>query len=53
MTNTFGFYTIKEIAKMLRMSRQAVDQKIRKLGIVVDRVGRTRVVTPTDLEKLK
>lgn len=46
------YYTIPEIAKMLKISRQAVDKRLQKEPVFFVRFGRTRVVKRADVLKI-
>lgn len=46
------YYTIPEIAKMLKISRQAVDKRLQKEPIFFVRFGRVRVVKKADVIKI-
>lgn len=52
MTHEKNLYTIKELAKMKQISRQAIDKRIRKSKIECERYGRTRVIKKEDLHLL-
>lgn len=50
MTNEF--MTIKEIAKIKGVTRQAIDKKIRKMKIAYRQIGRTIIIDKADADKL-
>ena len=46
---TSEYLTVKEIAELKRVSRQAVDKRLRALRISGKRFGRTRVFTREEI----
>lgn len=46
------FLTVKEIAKMIGISRQAVDKRIKTRKIPTETYGRTRLIHKLDAEGL-
>lgn len=47
------FYTFAEIAKMNKVTTQAVHKKIKKLGIPYETFGKTNVVEKVHVDRLK
>lgn len=46
------FFTVKDIARKLGVSRQAIDKRIRARRISVEVYGRTRLISYEDLERV-
>lgn len=45
-------YTVKEAAQKLGMTRQGLDRRIKLSRLKLDTVGKTRIVTESDLRYL-
>ena len=46
------FFTVQDVAKMLGISRQAIDKRIKVRKIPTETYGRTRLITKLDINGL-